>query len=125
MASAHPRILVVDDDEDVLDLAVLVLEDQGFDIVQARSGAEALELLAHDPAIALLFTDVMMPGMDGFTLAERARTARPDLKVLYTTGYSRILTDAPDRRIFGKIVGKPWRPEQLRAEIDEALRQAQ
>jgi CheY-like chemotaxis protein len=121
MSPGHPRILVVDDDEDVLDLAVLVLEEHGLEIVQAKSGAEALAVLEQDRRIDLLFTDVMMPGMDGFTLAERARAARPDLKVLYTTGYARNLPERPEQRTFGKIVGKPWRPDQLRAEIREAL----
>jgi CheY-like chemotaxis protein len=122
MSPGHPRILVVDDDEDVLDLAVLVLEEQGLQIVQARSGAEALQILDRDSDIDLLFTDIMMPGMDGFTLAERAHAARPELRILYTTGYSQSLPERAERRTFGKIVGKPWRPDQLRAEINEALR---
>jgi CheY-like chemotaxis protein len=122
MSPGHPRILVVDDDEDVLELAVLVLEDGGLEIVPARSGPEALKILERDRDIDLLFTDVMMPGMDGFTLAERARAARPDLKILYTTGYLKNLPEGADRRAMGKIVGKPWRPDQLRAEISAALR---
>jgi CheY-like chemotaxis protein len=121
MSPATPRILVVDDDEDVLDLAVLVLEEQGLDVVQARSGAEALAVLDRDPHIDLLFTDVMMPGMDGFTLALRARAAHPRLRILYTSGYLRNLPEGGEGRRLGKIVGKPWRPDQLRAEIREAL----
>jgi CheY-like chemotaxis protein len=121
MSPAKPRILVVDDDEDVLDLAVLVLEEQGLDVVQARSGPEALAILAADPDIDLLFTDVVMPGMDGFTLAARARAGRPGLRILYTTGYLKNLPEGGAGRWLGKIVGKPWRPDQLHAEIREAL----
>jgi CheY-like chemotaxis protein len=122
MPPGSPRILVVDDDEDVLDLAVLVLQDEGMDIVQARSGAEALRIIEQDGGIDLLFTDIMMPGMDGFTLAERAHATRPSLKVLYTTGFSKNLPEHEAARTLGRIVAKPWRPEQLRAEINQALR---
>jgi CheY-like chemotaxis protein len=121
MSPGQPRILVVDDDADVLELAVLVLEDHGLEIVPAKSGPEALRILEHDRSIDLLFTDVMMPGMDGFTLAERARAARPDLKILYTSGYLKNLPEGADLRALGKIVSKPWRPDQLRAEIRAAL----
>ena len=83
-------ILVVEDEPDVRLSTVGMLEELGYAVVEAADGASALQLLADRPEIRLLFTDVGLPGgMNGRQLAEKARETRPDLKVLYTTGYAR------------------------------------
>ena len=82
-------ILVVEDEPAVRRISVQALQELGYRTLSADDPAHALQLLADDPEIALLFTDVVMPGMTGRQLADQARAARPDLKVLYTTGYSR------------------------------------
>jgi CheY-like chemotaxis protein len=83
-------LLVVEDHEDLRTYSVEVLTDLGYRVLEAGAGAEALELLARNPDIELLFTDVVLPdGMDGRTLAEQATALRPGLKVLFTTGYTR------------------------------------
>jgi len=81
-------VLVVEDEEQVLRTTVAALTELGYGVREARNGLEALAVLASDPAVTLLFTDVVMPGLDGRDLAERALRQRPDLKVLYTTGYA-------------------------------------
>ncbi|WP_246767790.1 response regulator [Bradyrhizobium sp. CCBAU 53340] len=78
--------MVVDDDAGVLDVIASMLEELGCEVVAAQSGPEALELLAQNESISILITDINMPGMDGHELAELARRARPNLKVLQLSG---------------------------------------
>jgi signal transduction histidine kinase/DNA-binding response OmpR family regulator len=83
-------VLVVEDHQAVRGYSVEALRELGYRVIAASSGAEGLELLARNPAIRLLFTDVGLPGgMSGRQLADRARRLRPDLVVLFTTGYAR------------------------------------
>jgi two-component system cell cycle response regulator CpdR len=82
-----PRtVLVVDDEALVLDVTVSMLEDMGCDVVTATNGADALSILAGDPRIEILITDINMPGMSGFELAERAGLRHPRLRVLLLSG---------------------------------------
>jgi PAS domain S-box-containing protein len=82
-------ILVVEDDPSVRVIAVRTLRALGFSVLEAASGPEALRLAAaHEAPIHLLLTDVVMPHMGGRELAARLRAARPDLKVLFTSGYT-------------------------------------
>ena len=120
MAGENARILVVDDDPDVLALSVAVLEEEGFDVVAAPDGGAALRALAGDDTIALLFTDVVMPGLDGFELARRAKEARPTLRIVYTSGY---MNKAPGSvaAVEGPLVTKPWRPRELCERISREL----
>jgi CheY-like chemotaxis protein len=87
-------ILVVDDDPDVRDYAISVLEDFGYRVLSAPDGEAALSLLEHDGAVDLLFTDVVMPGINGFEVARRAVARSPRLKVLFASGYATDLTPA-------------------------------
>ncbi len=89
LSGGREVVLLVEDDEQVLSLTAQALRDLGYGVVEARNGAEALEALDMHPKIALLFTDVVMPGMNGRRLAEQALQRRRDLKVLFTTGYAR------------------------------------
>ncbi len=83
------RILLVEDDELVLEYACQQLQLLGYDVLTAPNGPEALALIQQHEDIDLLFTDVMMPGgMSGRELAEAAHAIRPNLKVLYTSGYT-------------------------------------
>jgi signal transduction histidine kinase len=83
-------ILVVEDDDDVRASSVFSLRELGYRVVEAPTGAAALQLLDGDATVRLLFTDVGLPGgMNGRQLADEARRRRPDLRVLFTTGYAR------------------------------------
>ena len=88
-AKAGEVILVVEDDEKIRFLSVEALRDFGYTIVQAGDASQALAVLAVTPRVDLLFTDIVMPDMNGRQLADRARETRPDLKVLYTTGFTK------------------------------------
>ncbi len=82
-------VMVVEDEDSVRHMSVDSLRELGYTVVQASDAAQALSLLAIQPRIDLLFTDIVMPDMNGKILFDRAREQRPDLKVLYTTGYTR------------------------------------
>jgi len=105
------RILVVEDDPDVRKVSVSMLRGQGYDVLEAGDGEEALAQLQESGRVDLLFTDVVLPGgMSGAETAEAARRLSPGIKVLYTTGYA--LNDDE----FGPgdaVVGKPYRSAEL------------
>lgn len=113
--TAERTILVVDDDPDVRDYAVAVLEGCGYRVLSAEDGLDALSVLAHESSVDLLFTDIVMPRLNGFELAARARQAAPLLKVLFTSGYATDLS-AADR-----LLKKPYLPKQLCGEIASML----
>jgi PAS domain S-box-containing protein len=116
-------ILVVDDDEDVLDVATRALTALGYRVLVARDGAAALAIIESSEPLDLLFTDVVMPnGMTGVELARRACRSRPGLKVVLTSGYpAHSLTgDAGGTGEF-TLIGKPYRPAQLGKVIRDSL----
>ncbi len=85
---ASELVLVVEDDRQVRLASVESLRDLGYTVRHAGNGQAALALLAEIETVALLFTDIVMPGMNGRKLAEEAMQRIPGLKVLYTTGYT-------------------------------------
>ena len=82
-------VLVVEDDDRVRHVSADALRELGYTVMQAPDAHHALAMVATPSRIDLLFTDVVMPDVNGRELADRARTMRPDLKVLYTTGYTK------------------------------------
>jgi CheY-like chemotaxis protein len=110
------RILVVEDNEDVRELAETVLASAGYAVVSAPSGEQALSVLDEGAEIDLVFTDVMMPGgMNGLQLADQLRARRPGTPILVTTGYMDELPAARGQRF--DILGKPYRQEDLLARV--------
>lgn len=114
-ATKRPLLLVVEDEPLVRELIVLELEDAGYDVVEAEDGPSALAVLAREPGVRLLFTDIRLPGgMTGWDIAERARAMRPGLHVIYTTGYS----NEELRLVAGaQFLKKPYRPATVIAAI--------
>lgn len=112
----RPLLLVVEDEALVRELIVLELEDAGYDVIEAEDGRTALRLLLDHPQVALLFTDIRLPGdLTGWDIAERARTIRPGLPVIYATGYSSDGLRLVEGATFLK---KPYRPAMV---IDAAV----
>ena len=117
-------ILVCEDDEDVRAFSVQALRDLGYRVLEASDGETALHLLANDDGkIDLLFTDVVLPGgMTGAVVAERARQSRPDLKVLFTTGYARNAIVHHGRLDPGvELLSKPFAYTDLATRIRDLL----
>jgi two-component system cell cycle sensor histidine kinase/response regulator CckA len=84
-----PTILVVDDEPVIGRLMKIVLEEQGFQVLNAQSGPDALHVSATHPGeIDLLLSDITMPGMDGPTLAKRMHATDPNLPVVFVSAYS-------------------------------------
>jgi len=117
-------VLLVEDEAGVLTLARGILQSYGYEVLEARSGVEALRLWAqHDNRIDLLLTDIVMPaGMSGLDLAKKLRQEKHDLKVLYSSGYS-IEVAGQD---FGLTDGmaflkKPYQPSALAIKVRECL----
>lgn len=119
------RILLVEDETQVRQLAARVLRTAGYQVSEAGSGHEALRLLEQEPAPDLLLTDVVMPGMGGHELwqAVKARGTWPELRVLYMSGYPEDpgLRSEAGRPEVG-FLAKPFSPESLTREVREALR---
>jgi CheY-like chemotaxis protein len=118
-----PVVLAVDDEPDILELATELLSGWGYRVLTAPGGAEALALLARTRRVDLLFTDLVMPGpVNGVELAERALELRPDLKVLFTSGYARHpVLPAMSQRRAGAFIAKPYRPAELSRQIRALL----
>lgn len=105
-------VLVVDDDFLVRMNAVFLLEEAGFDTVQAGSADEAITLLEARSDIRVVFTDINMPGsMDGLALAHAIRRRWPPVELVLTSGYERVQDEEmPERGLF---LGKPYQPTEL------------
>jgi PAS domain S-box-containing protein len=103
-------ILLVEDDAGVRAVTAAMLKELQFTVIEADNGSHALDIVDSKPDIDLLFTDIVMPGMNGFELGRRARERRPQLPVLYATGYSASYT-APEKG--ADVLTKPYREADL------------
>lgn len=110
-----PVVLVVDDDEDVREVAADMLQDLGYVVVQACCGEEALELLEARPDLDVMVTDIRMPGMSGLELAEQAAARRADMKIILVSGYFQ------PQAITRRFLQKPFRTRDLAAAIQAEL----
>jgi two-component system cell cycle sensor histidine kinase/response regulator CckA len=111
----NETVLVVDDQDFVRDVIKLTLEGAGYRVLEAASPGDAI-VLARESAgeISLLVTDVVMPEMDAFELAARIASEIPDIRILYTSGY----TDAAAE---GPFIQKPFTPAQLIEKVGSLL----
>ena len=120
MIELAKTVLVVEDDRDVREIAVTVLETEGYRVLEAANAEEALRLLAARPELRVdvLFTDVVMLGrLDGIDLASEARRFRPHMLVLYATGFANLVREHDDNELHGPVLRKPYRPGELRSAI--------
>jgi signal transduction histidine kinase len=113
------KVLVVDDDAAVREVTAGLLSQLGYSVVEAGSGGAALEVLDEQDGIELLLLDFAMPGMNGAELAREARARRPELPILFLTGYA----DARVLPQLGReeILHKPFSQEELAAKVGAAL----
>ena len=116
-------ILVVDDEDVVRNVARKALENQGFNVLLAEDGLQALEIMAHDPrGIDAVLLDMTMPRMDGETAFRVLRELRPDLRVVLSSGYNE--QDATSAFVGKGLAGflqKPYRASDLIDAVASAL----
>lgn len=119
------RILLVEDNIDVRELAEAMLQMAEYDVVAAPSGERALEILDADQGFDLLFTDVIMPGgMNGLELIERVHARLPEMPVLVTTGYMEQLPGSDLRSDGLNVLAKPYQHQDLLDRIKGSLKRA-
>jgi CheY-like chemotaxis protein len=121
--SRRAQVLVVDDNPSVREVAAAMIEDMGFDTITATNGIEGLKTIEERPGIDLMLSDVIMAGgMHGPELAAKAMKLRPDLKVLFMSGYApgsvRQMQDLP---VEVELVNKPFSRSELTEKVRRAL----
>ncbi len=115
-------VLVVDDDRNVRRLTARMLRAEGYRVLEAGSGPEALAVLEQESGVHLMVTDIVMPDMDGLKLADEALSRLPGLKVLLMTGHAPELTVQLDlRKSPLPVLLKPFSKEQLSGKVKKAL----
>lgn len=108
------HVLVVDDNDMLRDLVVRQLTSLGYEVSEAPDGPTALDIIHARGDIDLLFTDIVMPGMSGCDLAEKARQHRPDLRIMFTSGYNKDSINLEyGRTPTGELLKKPYRRTEL------------
>ncbi len=104
-----PRVLVVEDEELVRDMIVHEMALAGFEVLQAANAEDALALMSTIDRLDLLFTDIRLPGMDGWQLAQQIRVRYAQVPVIYASGYAERVTPLPR----SKFLQKPYMPSQV------------
>jgi CheY-like chemotaxis protein len=113
-AEGRDKALVVDDQEDVLGMAVELFQTLGYEVLSANNGAEALAILQRTPDINVLFSDVVMPGMSGIGLAHEARRLSPALRIILASGYAAPALQADHAGMDNfQLISKPYSIAQI------------
>ena len=119
--SVDDTILVVEDDQSVREMTAESLRELGYSVLQAASGPEALDVLRNE-RVDLIFTDIVMPQMNGRQLADAVTEKWPEIRILYTTGYTRnaiVHNGVLDHGV--SLLAKPFSLEQLAHKVREVL----
>lgn len=120
--ASRRRVLVVEDDSDVREFVVSVLQELGYEPIAADNADSARALLAEDGEISIMLTDVVMPGDNGRQLFDQVKDSRPDLAVLFMTGYTRnaiVHNGVLDAGV--RLISKPFTIEELSRELHAAV----
>jgi CheY-like chemotaxis protein len=120
---ASVTVLVVEDEDGVRAHAVAALRELGYSVFDAGSAADAIKIVDAHPEIGLLFTDVVMPEMNGRRLSDAVRARRSDIKVLFTTGYTRdAIVHNGTIEPGVSLITKPFTLDQLARKVADVLR---
>lgn len=112
------RILLAEDDDVMRQYLVRALERSGYSVEAVDRGTEALKLIDGGESFDLLLTDIVMPGMDGIELAQKASTVAPGLRVMFITGFSAVTLKAGQALPNAKVLSKPFHLRDLVMEVD-------
>jgi two-component system, cell cycle sensor histidine kinase and response regulator CckA len=122
MSESQPRVLVVDDETPIRTMERRILEKNGYNILEAPGGEEAIALLQNGQQLDLLIADLDMPNLPGEEMVRRIRLARPDLKVLYVTAHIDRLLDVRSMLWEGEaFLEKPFSADGLREAVSLLL----
>ena len=110
-------VLIVDDDDLVRGTLIGIVEAKGLRVLAAKSAVEAMRIIAREQ-VDVLFTDIVMPDQTGIELAREAKKLRPDIQVMFTTGYFSRANAASELRT---LLFKPMRAHEIEAELDRFL----
>ena len=121
MPRGSETILIVDDEEDLTLIATEILQELGYTTICADTGDEALQILAENPNIKLLFSDIVMPGMSGIALADETTKLYPEIKILLTSGYIGSRKSQVDASTHGEVLVKPYDDLELARRVRESL----
>jgi len=123
VGSGGEKVLLVDDEYELLEVAASYLEEMGFEVLAATDGRQALMTLENNPDIKILLTDIVMPGgINGVELAKKVRKRLADVKVLYISGYpSGVFSDKSGTDLDAPLITKPYSKEKLAEALDELL----
>jgi YesN/AraC family two-component response regulator len=110
-------VLIVDDDDLVRGTLIGIVEAKGLRVLAAKSAVEAMRIIAREQ-VDVLFTDIVMPDQTGIELAREAKKLRPDIQVMFTTGY---FSRAKAASELGTLLFKPMRAHEIEAELDRFL----
>jgi len=122
MTEERTTILVVDDEPEVRKLVTAMLTRNGYRVLTADTGENAVRLFRNNPGVELLLTDVVAPGMSGPMIADEIAALKPDIKVLFMSGYDG--TQVVQRYVVEKnysLLIKPFTMEQLEKKVRETL----
>jgi two-component system cell cycle sensor histidine kinase/response regulator CckA len=116
-------ILLVEDEDAVRDFAVRALTMRGYRVLSASGGEEALDLVhSHEGEIDLLISDVVMPSMDGPALVKAVREIKPNLRIIFISGYAEeAFRNSPDRPEDFHFLPKPFSLKQLTTKVKDVL----
>jgi CheY-like chemotaxis protein len=120
--SPSDKVLIVEDEPDLLDTAAMLFANLGYEVLTASNGTDALNILERQPGIGLLFTDVMMPnGINGLELAQTTRLRYPQIKIVVASGYPLPALKAQHKEIEDfTFMNKPYRLSELAKKLRSA-----
>ncbi len=112
------RILLAEDDDVMRQYLVRALEKSGYSVAAVDRGTAALALLEAGDHFDLLLTDIVMPELDGIELAQKAAILRPDMRVMFITGFSAVSLRAGQTMPNARVLSKPFHLRDLVMEVD-------
>lgn len=115
------HVLLVEDEAFLREVAAESLQEAGYEVLTVGDGDAGLKALQSDAAIDVLVSDIRLPGLNGYQLAEAGKALRPDMKLILMTGYAPNLPETLTQVVF-RVLQKPFRIDSLSGVVAEALR---